>query len=259
MSAWEVTPLAGALGARVEGVDLGDLDGEDWERLDALLADHLVLALPAQDLTVAEHVAVGEHYGEPYLHPFLDPIPGHPAILQVLKEADDVETFGGEYWHCDISFRDPPAAVSVLYAHEVPPYGGDTLFANTRLAYERLSEPMRTMLDGLAAVHVYPDMAETPETAAAHPVVRTHPVTGDKALYVNEAFVDRIEGLREHESRTILRFLYEHQTAPDFTCRVAWTPGQVTIWDNRMTVHYAMNDYPGQRRRLQRVTAIERR
>lgn len=255
---WTVTRLAGALGARVDGVRLSRLDAAGYARLDELLAEHLVLALPDQELAPAEHVAVGAHFGEPYLHPFLEPIADHPAILQVLKEATDAETFGGEFWHCDISFRDPPAAVSVLYAHEVPPFGGDTLFANTALAYERLSRPMRTLVDGLHAVHQYPDLAVTAETSATHPIVRIHPLTGRKALFVNAAFVHRIVELEAMESRALLNFLFEHQAQPDLTCRLGWSPGQVAIWDNRATLHYAMNDYSGHRRRLQRVTAMER-
>ncbi len=260
MSDWTVTRLAPALGARVEGVDLAAATDTDLDALHALLDEHQVLALPGQTgLRVDDHIRVGEAFGDPLVHPFLTAIPEHPAILEVLKEPTDTETFGGEFWHCDISFTDPPAAASILHGLEIPPLGGDTLFADTVGALDRLSAPLRSFLDGLTATHVYPDMAEGPETSAVHPVVRTHPRTGRPSLYVNPAFVDRINELERAESDALLAFLYGHQTRPEFQVRVGWAPAQVLIWDNRTTIHYAMNDYPGQRRRLQRVTSIERK
>ncbi len=259
MTEWDVVRLAPALGARIDGVDLAAVDDAELERLRDLLDEHQVLVLRGQaGFTVDDHIRIGTAFGDPYLHPFLDAIDDHPAILLVLKEADDTETFGGEFWHCDISFTDPPAAASVLHGIEIPALGGDTLFSDTRGAYERLSKPLQTMLGGLTATHVYPDMEEGPETAAVHPVVRAHPRTGRLALYVNPAFVDRINELERAESDAVLAFLYAHQTRPEFQARVTWEPGQVVVWDNRTTVHYAMNDYAGHRRRLQRVTSIER-
>ncbi|MEM8707870.1 MAG: TauD/TfdA family dioxygenase [Actinomycetota bacterium] len=258
MTEWRVTPLAASLGARVDGVRLRDAGADELARLHELLDEHLVLVVTGQDdLDVAGHIRVGEAFGDPYVHPFIDAIPEHPAILQVIKEPEDHETFGGEHWHCDISFVSPPAAVSILRAVELPSIGGDTLFCNTALAHDRLSVSMQRFLAELTAVHVYPDMAETPETSAVHPVVRIHPRTGRPALYVNSAFVDRIEQLERDEGDALLGFLYAHQIRPEFQVRVSWEPGQVVLWDNRATVHYAMNDYPGQRRRLQRVTSME--
>ena len=259
MSGWTVTALAPTLGARVDGVDLSTASDAELEHLHELLDEHLVLALPGQvDFSIDAHIRVGEVFGDPLIHPFLEAVPEHPAILQVLKEPDDTATFGGEYWHCDISFISPPASVSVLHGIEIPPLGGDTLFASTVAAHARLSTPLQRFLADLTATHVYPDMAEGPETSAVHPVVRRHPRTGRDALYVNPAFVDRINELERDEGRALLDFLYAHQTRPEFQVRVGWSPDQVLLWDNRATVHYAMNDYAGHRRRLQRVTSMER-
>ncbi|MEM9465133.1 MAG: TauD/TfdA family dioxygenase [Actinomycetota bacterium] len=259
MTGWSVTRLAPALGARVDGVDLHRASDAELASLHDLLDEHQVLALPDQvDFGIDDHVRVGEVFGDPLVHPFLTAIPEHPAILEVLKEPTDTETFGGEYWHCDISFTDPPAAASVLHGIEIPPIGGDTLFADTVGALDRLSGPIRELVERLSATHVYPGMAEGPDTAAVHPVVRTHPRTGRSSLYVNPAFVTRINELEAAESDALLAFLYAHQTRPEFQVRVGWEPHQVVVWDNRTTIHYAMNDYLGHRRRLQRVTSIER-
>ena len=260
MTDWVVTPLAAALGVRVDGVDLAAATDADLDRLAALLAQHHVVAVSGRGhLGVDTHVRVATRFGEPLIHPFLEAAPEHGAVLDVRKEPGDTETFGGAFWHCDISFMAPPASVSVLHGIEIPPTGGDTLFANQVLALAALSRPVRTLLNRLTATHVYPDMAEGPSTSAVHPVARRHPVTGEPSLYVNPAFVDRINELERAESAALLSFLYDHQVKPEFQLRLSWTPHQVVLWDNRTTLHYAMNDYPGQRRHLQRVTAMERR
>ncbi len=255
---WTVTPLSERFGARIEGCDLRALDADGWAEVDRLYARHRVLAFVGQDLTVEQHVAVGEHFGDPYVHPFLDAVPEHPAVLQVFQEPDEAEAFGGEYWHCDISFRSPPAATSLLYALEVPPVGGDTLFADQVAALAALPADVRDRLDGLTAVHAYPDMEETPETAAVHPVVRAHPVTGEEALYVNPAFAVRIVELPGDEGAELLAVLFAHQVCDEFRMAAPWTDGQLLVWDNRVTLHHASNDHPGHRRHLRRVTSMER-
>ena len=155
MNDWTVTPLAASLGARVDGVRLTDAGDVELGALQNLLDEHHVLVVSGQDeFSVADHVRVGESFGDPYVHPFIDAIPEHPAILQVIKEPDDTETFGGEFWHCDISFTSPPAAVSILHACELPPIGGDTLFANTALAFDRLSPRLQSWVSELTATHV---------------------------------------------------------------------------------------------------------
>ena len=257
---WKVTCLSMALGASVEGIDLSEqlTDAAEAALID-LLAEHLVLVFPGQVLTPERHVAFGTVFGDPLIHPFLESTPDHPAILKVAKEPEDTEVFGGEYWHADITFIDPPSSVSLLYAIDIPDDPcGDTLFANQFMAYDHLSVGMQHMLDGLEAVHVYPDKAETAATRAVHPVVRTHPVSGRKGLFVNPAFVDRFVDMTAEESRPLLTQLEAHQTRPEFQGRVTWQPDQLTIWDNRAVMHYAINDYPGRRRVLQRVTVMER-
>lgn len=256
---WRVTPLAAALGVQLDGIDLAEADGCDLDRLAALLDRHHVVAIPGQHtLGPADHLRIAGHFGRPLVHPFIEPVAAHPAILEVSKQPDDELTFGGEYWHCDISFMDPPAAVSVLHGIEIPLRGGDTLFANQVSAHEALTPPLRRLLHDLTATHVYPGMAEAPETAAVHPVVRRHPRTGLESLYVNPAFVVRINELEPAESRALLALLFEHQVRPEFQLRLRWTAGQVVFWDNRTTLHYAVNDRVSTPRRLHRVTAMER-
>ena len=198
----EVSPISPALGAVVSGVQIAEATVEELDQIKRAFAEHLVLVFPDQRLDSDAHVAVAEHFGTPYVHPFLESVPDHPAILQVLKEPDEADTFGGEYWHCDISYEQPPAAVSLLHAKELPPLGGDTLFANQYLAYESLSHGMRKLLEPLRAHHTYPNMSEADRGASAlHRVVRVHPVTGRRALYLNGAFVSRFEAMSPERAR----------------------------------------------------------
>ena len=241
----------------MSGIDLsGDVSRDEIEQLRLLLDEHHVLALPDQSLSPERHVEIGEWFGDPYVHPYLTSIDAHPAILEVRKEANETGVFGGEHWHADITFTNPPAAVSLLYSIDVPPVGGDTLFANQHMAWEALSADLRVRLDGLHAVHTYPEMTEE-EASAIHPVVRLHPRTGEAALYVNAAFVSRFDGMTETESKALLDDLFAHQVQPEFQLRLSWTPKMLTIWDNRSVLHNAMNDHYGHRRELQRCTAIE--
>ncbi|MEM7092749.1 MAG: TauD/TfdA family dioxygenase [Actinomycetota bacterium] len=257
MTQWRVERLAPTLGARITGLNLASpLSADEIETLRRLLDEHHVLALPGQALTPDRHVEIGTWFGAPYLHPYLTPSPDHPAILDVRKEAHETEVFGGEHWHADITFTDPPAAVSLLYAVDIPPSGGDTLFADQHLAFETLPTDLRELARSLDAVHTYPGMRED-DASATHPVVRVHPRTNRPALYVNPAFVHRFDRQTEAESRRVLGLLFEHQVRPEFQLRLSWGAGQLTVWDNRSVLHYAMNDHHGFRRHLQRVTAIE--
>ncbi len=250
--------MAPDLGVVVHGANLREDAGPAVrERLQTLVDQHHVVALAAQDLPPDVHVAVGGWFGEPLIHPYLTAIDEHPAILRVHKEADDEATFGGEFWHADITFMDPPASVSLLQSLVLPPVGGDTLFANQHTAFERLSPAFRQTLKRLDAVHVYPGRAEE-DASAVHPVVRAHPRTGREALFVNPAFVTRFAGMTRAESRPLLDQLFAHQIQPEFTCRMRWTEGMLMLWDNRSVLHYAMNDYFGHCRTLQRVTSMER-
>lgn len=253
-------PISPAVGVVASGFDLRSNRGDDVRsHLEELVDQYHVVALPDQTLPPDVHVEVGRWFGEPLIHPYLTAIDGHPEILRVHKEPDDEATFGGEFWHADITFMAPPASVSLLQSLVLPPVGGDTLFANQHLALDALSPAFRATLEGLRAVHLYPGMSEDATGAmAVHPVVRRHPRTGRDALFVNPAFVQRFEGMTVAESRPLLQQLFEHQVRPEFTCRARWSPGMLLLWDNRAVLHYAMNDYFGHERTLQRVTSMER-
>lgn len=271
----EVAPIAGALGAEIAGVDLSqDIGNAAFSEIQQALHENLVIFFRDQDLTPDQHKDFGRRFGTLNIHPQYVPLDGHPEILPVLKEPEDTLNIGAS-WHTDVSFLEQPSMGSILYAHEVPKAGGDTMFANQYLAYEALSEGMRDMLDGMTAVHS--DRVLSNPTSAAnrnegrstlireeamideeivneHPVVRTHVETGRKCLYVNRAFTTRFSGMTEAESKPLLEFLYAHAARPEFTCRFRWEKHSVAFWDNRCTQHYALNDYQGQRRSMHRVT-----
>jgi taurine dioxygenase len=271
-----VKPISGALGAVVEGVDLSrDLDNATTSDVHQALLDHCVIFFRDQNLSPDEHLRFGRRFGTLNVHEFVDAMPDHPEIIVVAKNETDTRNFGGG-WHSDVTYLDEPALGSILYALEVPEYGGDTMFANQYLAYDALSPGMRRMLDGLTAIHsaghVYGTGAdndyariagltamkirrsETAHRETEHPVVRTHPETGRKSLYVNRNFTVRFKDMTVEESRPLLTFLYEHAVRPEFTCRFRWEANSIAFWDNRCVQHYALNDYTGQRRVMHRVT-----
>ena len=273
----EVRPVAGALGAEIAGVDLTrPLDDHAFAEVHRALLDHLVIFFRDQTLTPEQHKDFARRFGALDVHPYAKGLPDHPEIIPVTKEADDRGGNFGGTWHSDVTFYEKPALGSVLYALEVPPYGGDTLFANQYLAYEALSDGLKQTLDGLTALHnaarsygaggraaqrqaqgsksMAIDIREDSEQTVEHPVVRTHPETGRKALFVNHVFTRRFKGWTEEESQPLLDFLYKHAVRPEFTCRFRWKPGSVAFWDNRCTQHYALNDYHGFARRMHRVT-----
>src|ERR1051325_841985 len=271
-----VRPISGALGAVVEGVDLSaDLDNATASDVHKALLDHCVIFFRNQHLTPEQHLRLGRRFGTLNVHEFVEAMPGHPEILVVAKSENDKRNFGGG-WHSDVTYLDEPALGSILYALEVPPYGGATIFANQYLAYETLSPGMKRLLDGLTAIHsarhIYGvgadnDYArmdglgamkilrnEAAHRETEHPVVRTHPETGRKCLYVNRNFTIRFKDMTVEESRPLLQFLFEHAVRPEFTCRFRWEPGSIAFWDNRCVQHYALNDYHGHRRVMHRVT-----
>jgi alpha-ketoglutarate-dependent taurine dioxygenase len=201
-------------------------------------------------------------------YPFVKGLPEQPEIIPVLKLAHERINFGG-VWHSDTAYLDEPPMASMLVAREIPPAGGDTLFANMYMAYDALSDGMKRMLEGLQAVNSSSkaDASRTREDrmkdsarevkkeyVAAHPVVRVHPETGRKALYVNVAHTVKFDGLTDEESAPLLRFLFEHQVRPELTCRFRWQPGSIAFWDNRCAQHNAINDYAGHKRLLHRIT-----
>lgn len=269
----EVQPIAGALGAEIHGVDLRCLDDESFAAIHEAFLEHLVVFFRDQELPPEQHKALSRRFGEIYIHPYLAPIEGHPEVIRIIKQPGDTLNFGGS-WHADLTYLENPMLGAILYAQEVPEVGGDTMFANMYLAYETLSPGMRRLLDGLVAVHAARNtgyykrekvrsmaVLESAKTSYAaeeattfeHPVVRTHPETGRKALFVNALLTVGLKDMTEDESRPILDFLFRHLARPEFTCRFRWTKGAIAIWDNRCVQHFALNDYPGQRRVMQRT------
>ncbi|MBM4204196.1 MAG: taurine dioxygenase [Gammaproteobacteria bacterium] len=248
---WHVTRLAGALGAEVRGVDLGRADASTTRAISSLLTEHLVLFFPGQNLTVAQHVALGRHFG---------PLEGHPHLKNAYMDHPEIfelaATKGGiaDEWHTDITFQESPALMSILHMVRCPPVGGDTMWASLYAAYEGLSEPMQALCDGLTALHDATPHNH-PERMAAHPVVRVHPVTGRKALYVNEHFTRRIMEMNATESDMLLRYLTAWVQNPRFTVRYRWSEGTICMWDNRCTQHFVLNDFEGERI-IQRVTVM---
>ena len=265
----KVTPVSGALGAEIEGVDLASLDDESFAEIHAAFLEHLVLFFREQSLTPDQQVAFSKRFGPIGYYPFVTAIPGHPEVIEVRKEADETVNFGG-VWHTDTAYLAKPPMGSTLYARDVPPAGGDTVFANMYMAYESLSEGMKSILGGFKAVNSsekgaaaagravrLADIGKDPEdvqTVSIHPVIRTHPETGRKSLYVNRGHTIRFEGMTEAESAPILDYLFDHQIRPEFTCRHRWEKGALAVWDNRCTLHNALNDYHGHFRLLHRVT-----
>jgi alpha-ketoglutarate-dependent taurine dioxygenase len=264
----EVFPIAGALGAEVRGVEISrTLASEVVAEIRQALLDHLVIFLRNRKLTPQEQLAFARQFGQPMEYPQLKGLPECPLITPVIKLEHERVNFGG-IWHSDTTYLERPPMASMLYALETPPYGGDTLFANQYLAYETLSEGYRKMLDGLVGVNsslkadasrtredrLHAAGAEHKTLVAEHPVVRTHPETGRKALYVNVGHTTHFRGLTEEESRPLLDYLFGHQVKPEFTCRFHWEPGSLAFWDNRCTQHNPVNDYHGFRRVMHRVT-----
>ncbi|MGH8705125.1 MAG: TauD/TfdA dioxygenase family protein [Burkholderiales bacterium] len=266
----EVRRTAGALGAEISGADLSQpLSREQTAEIRRAWLEHLVIFFRDQPLTPAQFMAFAERFGEPVEYPLLKGLEGYPKITEVKKLEHERVNFGG-IWHSDTAYLERPPMGSMLLAREVPPYGGDTLFANMYAAYEALSEGMKNMLQGLRAVNssTKADASRTREDRikssgtgdakreflAEHPAVRTHPETGKKALYVNPGHTVRFAGMTEEESAPILAYLFQHQVRPEFTCRFVWQSASIAFWDNRCAQHNPVNDYHGFRRVLLRIT-----
>ena len=266
----DIKPIAGALGAEVHGVDLSKDTGDDTigEIRQALL-DHQVIFFRDQDITPAQHLAFAKRFGETVEYPLVKGLEGFPEIMTVVKLEHEKHNFGG-LWHSDTTYLEQPPLGSILLARELPPFGGDTLFANMYMAYETLSDGMKELLAPLKGISIsnlsrvtqtraarVGDAAKAaPETVlrATHPVVRTHPETGRKALYVNGAHTSHFEGMTPEESAPLLGYLFKHQSLPEFTCRFRWEPGSIAFWDNRCTQHNPINDYHGYKRVMHRIT-----
>jgi taurine dioxygenase len=264
-SSLTIEPLAGALGAEVSGVDLTrPLDDATVEAIHAAWMTHQVLFFRDQPVTLDQHKAFARRFGELHVHPVLQQLKdqGHPEI--VVLESHGAAPYVASEWHSDVTFERRPPLGSVLHAVEVPAAGGDTMWASMYAAYDALSGEMQRLLSSLRAIHDgggFRVIASTEQQAAleqderaVHPVVRTHPVTGRKALFVNATFTKAIEGMHLTESRALLRFLFEHVASPEFSCRFRWRPHSIAMWDNRCTQHRVIADAVTLPRRMQRVT-----
>jgi taurine dioxygenase len=256
-----VTRLTPTIGATLDGIDLSrPISEQQLTEVKRALAEHLVIFFRDQKISIEQHKDFGRRFGELHVHPVYG-MKGHPEVLEI-KADENSKGVAGEAWHTDVSCDAKPPAASILYMHEVPANGGgDTLFANMYAAWETLSEPVRKMLDGLRAVHdggytygVRQKQGAGDYPVSSHPIGRTHPVTGRKALYVNSGFTTRIEGLRRTESDAILQMLFRHIELDDFKCRFHWAPGSIAFWDNRCAQHLAVWDYFPHRRYGHRVT-----
>jgi taurine dioxygenase len=268
----QIRRVAGALGAEISGVDLAqELPDATIAAIRQALLDHQVVFFRDQALTPDQQVAFGARFGPLNIHPYVAGMAGHPEVMEVIKEPQDRINFGGG-WHSDMSFLERPAIGSILCAIETPEFGGDTLFASQIAAFEALSPGLQATLEGLSAVHSaareYSSQGHSAQKRKSmaiaeadglvgeyvHPMVLTHPESGRKALYVNPAFTLKIEGWKTSESKALLDYLFQHCGYEGFTCRFNWRPGSVAFWDNRSVWHFALNDYPGQRRHMRRVT-----
>ena len=267
----EIAPLTPTIGAEVHGVDLAKpQDAATLKALRAALLDWKVLFFRDQDITTDQHLAFAGSFGELEVHPFAPCKPGYPEVLAITHDADNK---GRENtWHSDVTWREKPSLGSVLRAIEVPPVGGDTLFADMYAAYEGLTDEVKARIDGAVAVHDFThfrrgmrkrgvseaeiEAFDKAYPKVEHPVVRTHPETGRRGLYVNAAFTLSIVGLDEDASAALLRHLYAQAAIPEYQCRFRWEANSIAFWDNRSSQHYAASDYFPAVRRMERVTIV---
>ncbi len=264
------SPMAGAIGAEISGADLSrPLDGETVDEIRRALHRYLVIVFRDQNIEPRRFLAFAQNFGEFLPYPMVQGLADFPDIVPVLKRANESANFGG-LWHTDTAYLEKPPMGSMLLARTLPPRGGDTIWANMNMAYETLSDGMRALLDGLVAVNSAAkagaaasrgdsraDAAKDDSglaTEAEHPVVRTHPETGKKSLYVNFGHTIRFKDMTEAESAPILEFLFRHQTRPEFTCQLRWRVGTIAFWDNRASQHNPINDYHGFERLMLRIT-----
>ena len=279
----DIRPIAGALGAEIHGIDLSEtLDDEAFGAVRQALHHHLVIFFRNQTISPDQHLAFARRFGDIEIHRYAKGLDSHPEILPVVKEATDKAANFGGIWHTDVAFHEVPPMGQILYALEVPKFGGDTIFVNMYRAYETLSDGMKRMLEGRNAMftgersygrsnsEVTKRQAQfsrsmdvkpmdNAEAEVAHPIVRTHPETGRKSLFISGIAIRSLEGMTREESHPILEFLKEHAIRPENTCRFRWKPRSIAFWDNRCTQHYALNDYHGQRRVMHRVTVAGER
>ena len=270
----ECNPITGFFGVEITGLDLRKkIDISLKKKLQNALSEHLVIVIREQWLDTDQQRALAKVFGEPAVNPYAPGLPAYPEMTHIIKEAKERTGVFGGGWHTDLSFLDHPPRGSVLCAIEVPPFGGDTMFSSQHAAWDSLPEPFKIMLDGRKIAHVgkpygvkwAPPIEEQSMKGSTkrgdpkadrecwHPAVLTHPVTGNKGLYINPTYALRIEGMSEEMSRPFLEELFRHTSLPEHCLRLRWSPGMVVIWDNYATQHYAINDYHGFRREMRRV------
>lgn len=254
----EIKLLSGALGAEVSGINLKDSSVENWNKINTLLLEHKALFFRDQSITSEEQINLAEHFGPLERHIYVKGREKYPEILRIIKEPDEKRQWG-ETWHTDVSYNPKPTKVIILKSLKVPPVGGDTMFSNMEIAYETLDNKIKNKIKDKKATHSslgaaaftrdYKAMegnGNLEEYSNAHPMVRTHPETGKKILYVNSMYTKKILDLEENESEDILSEIFKHQERLDFTCRFKWTENAVAIWDNRSTLHQGLTDFfPG--------------
>jgi taurine dioxygenase len=266
----KVQKIAGSLGAEITGVDLSQgVSTALAQEIRAVFLEHLVIFFRDQHLSTSQFMALAQSMGEPVEYPFVKGLEGYPKVIEVKKLEHERHNFGG-IWHSDTTYLPQPPMGSMLYAQVLPPHGGDTIFANQYQAYDELSEEIKQTIEGLKGISssAKADVSKTREDRlktdakqaqpssieSHHPVVRTHPETGRKALYVNVAHTAGIVGMPPEQSEPLLQHLFQHQVKPEYTCRFQWRAGSLAFWDNRCTQHYPVNDYHGYRRILHRIT-----
>ena len=268
-----ITPLSSALGAQIDGVDLTQpLNDQQRTAIEQALLEHQVIFFKNQSITPQQQARFAANFGDLHIHPIYPNVPEQPEVLVLDTAVTDVRD--NAVWHTDVTFLPTPAMGAVLSAKQLPAYGGDTLWASGIAAFEGLSKPLQVLLDGLTATHDFTKsfplerFGSTPEDLArweqtrksnpplSHPVIRTHPVSGRKSLFVNEGFTTKINELSEAESEAILKLLFAHATRPEYTIRWRWQENDVAFWDNRVTQHYAVDDYRPNRRVMHRATIL---
>ena len=262
----DVRPIAGSLGAEIFGVDLSAMGDDVFDEIYGAFVAHQAIIFRDQNMTSDQYLEFGKRWGKLALYPYVKGLPSHPQILELLRTEKDSYAFGN-VWHSDGSNYAIPPKATMLYALELPPAGGDTMFTNMYDAYETLSPGMKEMLAPLKSLNAgekklsfsskIGSMAQKDpgdvQVSAVHPVIRIHPDSGQKALYLGHR-VENFDGMTKEESASLIAYLRNHAIRPEFTCRFSWQIGSLAIWDNRCTQHYAVDDYVGHRRRMHRIT-----
>ncbi len=264
---FEIIPLSGSIGAEITGIDIEDINEQIFPSINETLLNYGVIYFRNQDISPDQQLSFARRWNELHIHPYLSGLENHPEIIEIVKEPEDPNNFG-DHWHTDQIFTPIPAMATMLYAKEVPPVGGDTMFACMEHAFEALSPGMKNLASRLLTFNRYNKKAprsnkmsskipdpEKPSIPAIHPLVRRHPETGRPSLYMTATeTTPRFDGMTCDESLPLINYLLRHATKPEFTCRLNWELGTLGIWDNRRVMHMALNDYPGHRRVMHRIT-----